>query len=117
VRSDCGLLREVPRHQEPHEHREDDPADHGRKQLRARQPSQIKQRVQQRVQHAAHSRCGAQGPQAKMHVLIVALFSLRQNTFPLLHGRPLIGAYHTSQHSNKNGGPIAGTAVCDDTMR
>ena len=54
-----GLLREVPRHHEPHEHREDDPADHGRKQLRARQPGQIKQRVQ----HAANSRSGTIQPQ------------------------------------------------------
>jgi hypothetical protein len=43
------LLREVPCHQEPHEHREDDAADHGRKQLRARQPGPLIQRVQ----HAA----------------------------------------------------------------
>jgi hypothetical protein len=49
-----GLLREEPRHHEPREHREDDAANHGRKQLRARQPGPLKQRVQ----HAAHSRSG-----------------------------------------------------------
>jgi hypothetical protein len=54
-----GLLREVPRHHEPCEHREGDAADHGRKQLRARQPGPLKQRVQ----HAAHSRCGVRKPQ------------------------------------------------------
>ena len=59
MRSDCGLLREVPRHHEPRDHREGDAADHGRKQLRARQPGPLKQRVQ----HAAHSRRGAHNPQ------------------------------------------------------
>jgi hypothetical protein len=59
ARSDGGLLREVPRHHEPHEHREDDAPDHGRKPLRARQPGPLKQRVQ----HAAHSRREARKPQ------------------------------------------------------
>jgi len=26
------------------------------------------------------------------------------------------GTYHTLQHANENGGPIAGTAACDDSM-
>jgi hypothetical protein len=27
------------------------------------------------------------------------------------------GTYHTLQYANENGGPIAGTAACDDAMR
>src|SRR6266850_8507949 len=33
---------------------------------------------------------------------------------PFMHGRPPIVACHAWQHANTNGGPIAGTAVCDD---
>ena len=43
------LLREVPRHHEPREHRQDEAPDYGHKPLRARQLGPLKQRVQ----HAA----------------------------------------------------------------
>ena len=37
----------------------------------------------------------------------------KSKAFPFMHGKPPIGTCH-KQHSNKNGGPIAGVAVYDD---
>ena len=36
--------------------------------------------------------------------------------FRFLHGRPPIRTYYALHHSNKNGGPIAGTAACDAAL-